>query len=268
MNVVKWLIDVLKRMWDRFSSGLERIFGKSVKSMSDLANIMIFKIAAIIEFLKIMLEPVFDFIVDALLTIIEWVKGFAEGFSEAFGSIMEPMEDIFGSFKRLFDLFDLGEGKGNALIATFKTLGAVLGTVVRSAIMAVAQALDTLVSALESAKYQVRIAKAVFRGDMKEAVKLTYEQQMVAKKHTERFSERQEKMQSRLGKTGEYIKGAWSEPELPKTVPMSTKSSVNNNQNNVINVNVKSEKTPEETGKKVGQAIRIELMNQKVLSGR
>ena len=167
-NVVTGFIGLMQRMWERLSGNLERIFGGTSKKISEIVNIIIFKIAAVGSFIMIILEPVFAWIVDMFVLWTERAKAFFEGFTQGAGDIMEPIEDIIAMLGDMGNLIMGANENTNLLLSTFKMLGSVVGGAVRIALEAVAQTIDTIVFALKSLINGIKMAKAFISGDKKE----------------------------------------------------------------------------------------------------
>jgi phage-related protein len=205
-NIVVGFIDLLSNMWRRLSAGIERIFGRTIGRMTDLANMLIFKISVVAQFILITLEPVFKFIVDQFLKLVEYAKAFGEGFTAVIGDLMEPLTDIGNSVARLAKyLFSAGKG-GSFLIKTFRILGAVLGGAVRIALEGVAQLIDSLASSISGVSSMIGLLKAKIDGNAKEAAKIRREQSLMFKEFEERSAKRAARVKQTFGRAFDVVK--------------------------------------------------------------
>jgi phage-related protein len=148
-TIVMGFIEILQHMWERLSAGLERIFGKTTNTVSQTINLILFKITAVFIFVKSLMEPFIDFMVDGFLKIIEYVKAFATGFMEGLANIGSTLGEAMKSFRGLYDVIHNLLGDGNALVNVFKLLGNVIGGTVRWAIIGLSTMIDGLAERIE-----------------------------------------------------------------------------------------------------------------------
>ena len=128
-NLVKGVFNLLKRFWERVSSGIERVFGKTVNSMTELVNIALFKLTAIAEFILLSLQPVFDFIADLFISALKNVKAFINGFMTGLGDLMPELESMWSSLSRIGRAIDRIAGKTGSLTKVFRFFGNTVGLV-------------------------------------------------------------------------------------------------------------------------------------------
>lgn len=144
-NIVSGFIDILNKMWERLSSNIERIFGKTTKSMSEIINIMLFKVSAMASFILMTLEPVFEMIVDAWSRALENSKAFFSGFIDGFGEVGPILEDLGNMLMRVADLLGLTSGATSEWSETFYKLGNFLGGAFKATLLIIASAIDNMV---------------------------------------------------------------------------------------------------------------------------
>lgn len=266
-NIVSTLIDTLKRMWERLSEGLERIFGKSIKSMEDMVNIMIFKLSALCQFIMILLQPVFDFIIDSFVTIIQRVKAFADGFVEGMGDITPALTDVYEQFVKLLGVITGVTSNNNVLINSFKTLGAVLGMTVRPILAGIGQMLDTLVTSIETVVNRVAYFKAWKDNNKSEMNRLDKEMDGLDADSTKRMKDRWGGVWDNTKAGVNSIKNTWTGNGL-SNVETNSNSSTNNTTVNVdVKVDAKSADS-KTVGKDTANEVVKKLKDSKALGRR
>lgn len=234
-NIVSGVIDVLRNLWTRLSSSIERVFGVTIRRMSDLANIAIFKLSAIFQFILISFEPVADFIGKTFEVLLGYVKNFTDGFAEGFGNLGPIISGFIEQISRLGRVFDRIIGKGGVLNGVFKTLGRVLGTVVKSTLKGVLFLFEKMVDGIE----------ALIEG--------------FNKINTLRKNYMQEAQVSR------------QQSSLPNNVvqfrPSTSTSRVNNNQSNTFNITVNESKNAKDTGEAIATSVRDKINMNRIRAG-
>lgn len=143
VGIVKSAFTIWEKMFGKLALGLKKVFGNSIKSVTDLINIIIFRIALLVTVLHVLIEPIMTFLVDVFLKLVGLVKQFVQGFASV-GSFSGPIMSIVNSFKSLFESFNqilemlngsgglgeafriLGEIVGGSILYTFKTLATLL----------------------------------------------------------------------------------------------------------------------------------------------
>lgn len=258
-NLVSTLIDTLKHMWERLSEGLERIFGKSIKSMEEMVNIVMFKLSALCQFIMILLEPVFDFLIDSFVTLIEWVKAFADGFVAGMGDITPALSDVYEQFVRLMKTITGITQHNNVLINSFKTLGAVLGMTVRPILAGIGQMLDTLVNSIDTVVNRVAYFKAWKDGNKSEMNRLDKEMSDLDSKHTGRAKERWGGVWDNMKEGGSAIKNIWTDGGVSNV--QTDKSNTTNNKTD-IKVNVQVDAKGNTDSKKIGDDVADKVVKK------
>lgn len=256
--IVTGFIDLLNRMWERLSGNLERIFGGTAKKMSEIVNLILFKLSAVASFIMILLEPVFDFIVDSFTNMLLYASNFFSGFTEGIGDIFGPLEDLITMLADIGRYLGILDHKTGSLTNTFKSLGAVVGGAVRGAILALAQTIDTITIALKTLVGGIKIAKAFITGNKEEAKKIKED----LAKDLKSFGERS------MGR-GRDVKETYSRVKTAVVREMGgSKQTTNTTNLNVdpITVNV-TEGDAKKAGEDFGKGLQEKLIDEDVLSG-
>ena len=105
------VIDLGKRLLSSFGDFFNRTFGTQIKSFNDLLNIISFKFAVVVEFLKRMLSP-----------IVETIKPLILSLTENFLKIMKPVSNIAGNIISIATSLLTANENGNSLISIFTSL--------------------------------------------------------------------------------------------------------------------------------------------------
>ena len=168
MNIVKMLIELGKTFVQSFINRFEAIFGKVTRSFTDIANIIMFKITAICQFLLILLKPVFDTLGKMFADTAAVSVAFFKGVMEGVGDIIPVFEDLIGSLGRLYSIFSLTNGEANKLMQISVSIGKSIGGTLRIALETLAQAVDTVALGIQSIGFAAKMAEGWIRGwDMK-----------------------------------------------------------------------------------------------------
>lgn len=105
------VIDLGKRLIASFGDFFNRTFGTNIKSFNDLLNIISFKFAVVVEFLKRMLTP-----------IIDTMKPFIESVVANFLKIAEPVGRIAGHLIDIAASLLTANNNGNSLFSIFSSI--------------------------------------------------------------------------------------------------------------------------------------------------
>ena len=160
IHLGKMVLNILSKLFKGLIQDIKRIFGFSVRSMNEMVNIVIFKITAVVQFILITLEPVFDMISAGFRVALEAAGAWLDGLALGMGDAMVPIRDMVGSFQRLWSLFSRLEVSGGTLTTIFKTLGFVVGVTLRVALAVIAQTIDVLVTSIEALVNRVQYFNA------------------------------------------------------------------------------------------------------------
>jgi len=120
---IKAAINILKPFYEAAMKFFKGIFGGTADSIDKIANMILFKISAVMVYLEAVLKPAMTHIANIALKIAEAIKSFVEGIAEAYeaiGGFGPEMTDLLEALSKLSDsLFGAGEG--------WKTFGKIIG---------------------------------------------------------------------------------------------------------------------------------------------
>lgn len=273
-RIVLTVINILKKLWEGFLGNVERTFGVTTKKMTDLANLLIFKISAVINYLLITLEPVGKILMKIFDILQKTVMAFVKGLTEGLQDIDVILEDAVSSFKMMSDMLGKTLGSSEKLVKVFRTLGIVLGTVVGAAIRTVITLFDTLVMAIVNAVGWVRYGIAQLRGEDSKAKSIKDQILRDNKEAFDRLKQRISDQAAAIKSAKINIGGAWEDKEKPsnklKGSTVSNSNTVNNTVNQNININNKIDgtKDPKKTADEVSRKIREQLSRERTKAGR
>ena len=154
VTIVKGAIDLVRPIIKAVQTVLEKIFGNTAKNISDILNILIFRIVVVAQFLIITLQPVFDFIGKAVVAVSEafgnLFEGVMSGLDEAMGGtdgFITLMKDLWTSIQELWqsikDIF--GAEDWGTFMEVLKTIGWIIGSVIGGAIKKVIQTITAFI---------------------------------------------------------------------------------------------------------------------------
>ena len=120
-----------------FKGFIARTFGLEINSFEELINVLSFKLAVLIEFLKTFSAPainLFTKIGDIVSTVLvggfQTLVGFVSGFLTGINEIPGGIQDILTLFNQLLDSFFSINEEGNNLQTIFTTIGKLIGNIV------------------------------------------------------------------------------------------------------------------------------------------
>lgn len=236
VSVFRGMSETIQNLWNYLIGGIEKRFGKMTKTTSEVFNLILFKITAIFLFAQMLLEPIVEFIIDSVINIVYWVNQFYEGFAEAFGGAMPFISDIGDSLSRLFDVFNFGSVDVEYIGQLFRVLGSIAGTELIPVFAALAQIIDTIVSALRDVVFVGRIAAATLSGDFEKAGQLMDERRKSSEEYKERTSERWNKTKEGVVAGVSSVEKNWNAVGSPKGQVIAGSQTVNNSQTNHSNI--------------------------------
>lgn len=167
---VKAVWDIVKRVFGGLFTELKKMFGGIGKDISEIMNLMLFKITTAIIALQIILQPLADFIGKTFVFIAKAIKNFVKGFVEGFMSVFKSTEDSVGIFDLLGETWDelieimdeLGvslDGVGSIFAKVGKVIGVVFGESIRIAIGTVKELFKTLKNLIKLMKGDIGIVE-------------------------------------------------------------------------------------------------------------
>lgn len=253
-NIIKQIVKMGRDLFNQLIKGLEQIFGKTVNSVTEMANIILFKVAAVVMFIMMTLEPVFKWIVDKFLELVKNIKLFVEGFMEGFGSIMPVIEEFKNQWDRIVKLFDKLIPKQSSVNSLFSKLGSILGTTVLAAVMGLVQGIDFLVHSLSKAVNGYQKLKAAVKGNWAEVERLDIQAKQEEKDFQQRSNVRSKMIEDSIKRTWKFVT---SSPKGEVTTNNNQNGNTTiQNDNKVVNINVNESKTPKETADSIDEKLR------------
>ena len=161
-TIVGWVQRAIK-FFRKLSEGLiqfvNRTFGMQIKKISELFNVLTFKIVAVFQYIGALIAPIFKKIMETAAEIgkflIEPMKAFFEGIDltgiiDSFGLFWDSLKNVFTTLRNI-------DERTGAITATFKTLGIIIGGALRISLMTAAIALNHIAFQIEKIPANVRI---------------------------------------------------------------------------------------------------------------
>jgi hypothetical protein len=276
-SILKMVMKIAKDLFRTLADSLERIFGKTTQTVTDMMNVILFKITAIAMFILMTLKPIFEFLIDQFTKIIERVKNFAEGFWESFGSVIPILKEFANLWDRIMKIFNKLTPAQSKVNSSFKRLGSILGTTVLVVLLAIVSALDLVITGVEKAVNRLSYFNAWRKGDKREMKLLNTENEKINRDAKKRFLERGEMIKNSAIRTKDILMGTNTKEQVTTNNNSSTnikgQVTTNNNSgttvndNKVVNINVSGARGPEETAKTVERNLPEELRESKFRAG-
>jgi len=187
--IVKAAFQFWEKMFNRLALGLKKVFGNSVKSVTDLINIIIFRIALLVTVLQVLLEPVMTFLVDSFVTLVKLAKEFATSFSRGFGGIGAAIGDIVKQLQTLFSIFGEGQTDMMPFIQAFGYLGEALGMLLRTVFTPLMLVFQAMVGGLKMMAVIIKYVVAAAKGEKPSFVGMLKDLKNVYGRQTEAMEE-------------------------------------------------------------------------------
>lgn len=261
-GIIKQVIAMAKQLFNTLSNALEGIFGKTTKTVTEMANLILFKITAVAQFILMAIEPILKHIIKGFVMVIGYVKSFIEGFMIGFGSIMPVLEQFKGLWDRIVVLFDKLLPVQSKLNVGFKSLGAILGTVVLGVLLAIVSALDLVITGVEKAINRLSYFQAWRKGNQFEMKKLDRENKAINDSFKRRTLERADLIKESVLRTKDVLVGA--KGQVTNT---NTSSSNVVNDNKVVHINVNGAKDPKATANEIKTSLSGNLREARYRAG-
>lgn len=266
-SVIIGIWDTLKRLWEVISSRLEQIFGKTTSSVTEMANLILFKIALIAEFVIAIFGNIAEVIIDTFFGVVEAMKGFFDGMMTGIGDLGPEFDQLIKWFGQLFDLISGTDKKSSALIKTFKALGLVIGSVVGPVIRLLVTTIDGLLLKIEQIPLALK-AFSAWRADDTKGVR-KYKDQII--KLQQDFNDRSQAATNRQVDAWREAKEEWKQmTTIPSQISnVSNKTNASNTvNNNNIKIDVNGSSQPGAVADEVSKKLRDQLKDDKVRRGR
>ena len=201
-QIVLGVIKLVKTFVDSFMRTFEGLFGKITGRMSDTLNIIMFKLTAVFMYVLELIRPLIETLGSMIAKITYLFTGLWEGVKMGMKGLTPALEDLF----KAMNMLGVAEGdlisKNGLIYKSFKNIGMVIGGIVISAIMALAQAYDTLGAAVARTTLLFKMWKA--KDNEKEYSALKEERETLKQEIRDRTSERASnwaKLMKDLGKS-------------------------------------------------------------------
>lgn len=286
-SFVVGVIDIIKTFWNAMSQTLENTFGKSKKSIEDMVNIIMFKVAAVVEFIIALFKPIAKLFGEIFGKMLIAAKSFFDGFVDGVSFIGKDLEYLVDMFKELYRVLSSSENSSINLVKIFKVLGQIVGTVVGGAIMVFVSALDSLGLYLKRFGLQVEQFKAGISGDLNKynmATKAIEREELEYMKREadrgNRFLNQLKKIRNTITDNQEQViqnnkkieqqekKVIAPAGQVNKTQNLNQQKTITNNpMTNNININVTGGPTGKDTAQNISKEFVSTLKENMVLSG-
>lgn len=154
IQIGRRVIDMFRRIWQGAARILSNVFGVEIKRVGDLMNIMAFKISATIQFLTVLLTPLFRKIGEIAEKIagfgVNLIKNFFQGFSEGAPGAFTQIKNVLDVVKDLIQaIVDIDKETG-AFSTTLRVLGTIVGGVLMQALLIVEGAIHGIIFGLRA----------------------------------------------------------------------------------------------------------------------
>lgn len=253
--IVKGFVAMFRALIEPIAAKLKEVFKGVGGDISDLFNVILFKITAVVMYLQVAFMPLISAIGDALAVMIGWVDNFFTGFSAGVEGIAEPFADIIAMFKELASVLRLSDDAVSSIGAEFQILGDFLGSTLYSILVAIAETIDGLTLSIKNIGLGMRELKAGVKGDFAEVARLRDQEKQNAEAYLKRSAERGKKIADKWGGFVDRTQANFS--------PNNNTSSKNVTANSkVVIENLEIKVDPSTDTKKTGEAF-IEGMNKK-----
>jgi len=256
--IVKQTWEMMKRLWEHLSKTVERVFGNTFKSITELANIALFKVTAIIMFTQMMIEPFYHWLIDMFGKGLVIMQSFWDGMKDGIVDIMPALEDLSETWKRIWNDMTGVDDQTQSLANSFKILGVGIGATLGIALTSLTQALDSINYGIDMAILKFKMLKAL--GNKFEMKRLEKEELRLDREHEARADKRWAEQGGRLEEADvnlQKMQGVYEQPVKKVNTTNNKKIETTNNHNNRIVININGAKEPEQ----VGKSVKYEMSN-------
>lgn len=271
-EIVKGLFGVVKSFLSGFSDTFKRLFGTTVKSISDIINILMFKITVVAQFLISVLKPVFEKIGEWVAVAVKAISQFVKGISQGFGKITEPFGLIRDLLRDIVTDLSGSTEKTMNWAEGFRKAGLIVGGVLRTLVSGVTEAIDVMYMLMQTLSQAIKFTSMFFSGASAEDFKKQWKE---AGNIYGKFFDRMKNYGKDVAKTWENIGENWNLPKdritEKETVITTNPIKEVNKKGNIINSNVKvgdvrvyvtTPDKAEEVGRKVGKGLSSSIYLQ------
>jgi hypothetical protein len=200
--IAKGFYSMFRAMFEPIAKKLKEVFGGVAGGISDVFNVLLFRVTVVIMYLQAALMPLMKSIGDSIAWWVDGIRNFFDGFMNGVSGISGPFEDILNQFYELLNVLGLSSEQTSALYSVFKVLGDFMGTVLYTAIAGIAELLDGIVSGIKALSAGISWAKAKLTSDQSAAHQAKKEMDQIDKDFTERSKRRAENVNRKWGEFG------------------------------------------------------------------
>ena len=262
VNIFRAVVQVMKgfiSMWNALISPIadkmKSLFKNTGGGISDIFNIVLFKITAVIMFLQMAFMPLIKKMGDTIAWAIELVASFFRGFSNGIAGIAGPFSDLITQFNELLSVLTMSNSQSNMLFDVFNAIGDFVGTTLYTVISGLAQIIDGWANSIKNVTDGISWAKAKLTGTAGEAEAIANQMEKRNKEFDERTNQRIDGLKKKWGTFVDRTQATFS--------PNSNTSSKQINATSKVNIEKMEIKVgPGEDPKKAGESF-IEGMNKK-----
>ena len=203
-SIIKGIWEYTKSFWQTLAGHFEGIFGKTKQTITEMTDLLLFKIAVIVEFISLMLKPLGKLFGNVTGSLLKYTTNFFEGIFSGIGDVKPELRYLIDLFVELLDVMGLTSAETGVIGKSFKTLGLLLGATIGKALRLIVQSIDTIKTGF---KYLAPLAKIIFsffKGDDKKLQESLKTYQTMKEAFDKRTQERNKR-------ESESIKRVWPE---------------------------------------------------------
>jgi hypothetical protein len=263
VTIVKQLFELVSNTFKRIFTGLQEMFGKTTATITEVVNLVLFKISAVAIFIMTILQPVFDWLVDALITVIGWVKEYTVGFADGFGDLSPVFDNFIDSIKSVMSSLDRLGIKGESVLKIFRTFGIVIGGIVKGVMTGLVEILDQVGLGIGLLVNSVKKLSALKNGDKE--YNLANENDKLLKDYAERSKQRGAILVETVKNVGTKTGETWSTPDSSNI--SNSNSSSSSVQNNDVKIIINGTDNPKAVSKEVNSGLTEILKDQRNRTG-
>lgn len=268
-SIIGGIWDFIKRFWETLSGHLETIFGRSIKAVGDMVNVILFKVAAVVQFIMALFSPLAEFFANIFAIMIKSVKAFISGFIDGLGDLSPELKQVTEWISELASWIFNTTKNTNGLVGAFRTLGSIAGTVVGTAIRLLVDQIDHLITSFKKLPYAVDALKALFSGRMAEFKRNSKIMDSIDREANKRTEDRWKRSAESWKKLYGTVNEGRAFVNATNIKNNNTGGNVTNNNrmNNNITISVDGSKNPQATATEIDKHIRNSIKEQQFRTG-
>lgn len=260
-QIVKGLFNLVKSFVSGFSNTFKRIFGITTKSISDMINLLLFKVTVLAQFILITLEPVFKKIGEAIATLMGYFKTLAKGFAESFGNISEPFNQLKEVLNDIFESITMNKDLTVNWGEAFRKTGLIIGASLKYSLTILIGIIDTLQIAIRTIVKAAQAFGALYSGDLdklniiwKGTQKLFSDYGLRLKGYNEGIMKSQKRFQESWKKGSIFKENTKETEKITEKIPIrSPRGIINNKTESKVNATYNINVTTPSEAKAVGE---------------